>query len=332
MNYFETGRQLYLQKEYTRAADNFLQSILKEYSSAAQAWLGSCYEYGLGVEKNLLLAKDLYTVCYQRLGNQERQGNFGVWVSERMSCLKEILVLNNMTRSMNGIGNVKVIKNINGPETPQLKYNNDETVVNVNNRSTFVEAFHFAKQRIPEMNSEWTCDGVTRFYDGYELNTDHFNLKVRRGTSEKYLTSVNGESCVVIFPVSANLDYLYVQQTMMKKVKDVLHKRAEVVIPPVLHKVSQRMNVPYGKCHVVRSLKNCGAFHYSLDNDITFSASCVQLPLKSLEALCAHELTHYYVKDHSKAFYEKLTELAGKEMYLLDQNLWKEGKWSYLNI
>lgn len=60
LDYFERGRELYKGKRYEEAAEHFLLSIVKEYYNVSQAWLADCYEYGLGVEKNLLMAKDLY--------------------------------------------------------------------------------------------------------------------------------------------------------------------------------------------------------------------------------------------------------------------------------
>ena len=66
--------------------------------------------------------------------------------------------------------------------------------------------------------------------------------------------------------------------------------------------------------------------------DVTFCAGCVQLPEKSLEALCIHELTHSFVRGHYKDFHDKMLELGGKEMCDLDKNLWKEDMWPYLKI
>ena len=62
------------------------------------------------------------------------------------------------------------------------------------------------------------------------------------------------------------------------------------------------------------------------------SSVLLALPKESLEALCIHELTHNFQGGHGIDFYLKLIELGGKEAYQLDQNLWKEGKWPYLQI
>ena len=114
--------------------------------------------------------------------------------------------------------------------------------------------------------------------------------------------------------------------------RDVIYKRAQIVIPQVLQKVSERVNVPYRKCIVVKTLRNYSAMYFPSSRDIKFSATCIQLPEKSLEALCIHELTHSFINGHGKDFYDKMLELGGPEMCSLDKNIWKEKMWPYLNM
>lgn len=330
IDYFEKGYELYNNKRYEEAAENFLLSIVKEHSSISQVWLASCYEYGLGVKKDLILAKDLYEVAYNRIAYSER--NSWAWVQERLEQLNDVSIPDSMSCFINGIGNVKAKKNINGPERPQLRYNINESVVTGEMKDTFVELFHFAKETIEHINNDWTCDGKTRFYDGYTLDTHHFKLLVTRGNSDSYHTRLDGRDCYVSFPQSADLNYIYVQETILKKVREVIYQCAQIVIPPILQRVSERINVPYRNCVVVKTLKNCSAFYYFVTQDVTFSARCVQLPEKSLEALCIHELTHSFVRDHNKDFYAKMLSLGGEEICDLDRNLWNENLWPYLNI
>ena len=332
IGYFERGYELYNNKKYKEAAEHFLLSITKEHSRAAEAWLGHCYELGLGVEKDLLLAKDLYqTSLYYTGYSQEREGLWA-WVHGRLEQLKDIPFCGSIVQFIDGIGNVKVIKNINGPNSPQLRYNIDEAVVSTNKKSSIVEMLHFARETITQLNSKWTCDDKSRFFDGYTLDTHHFRLTVTRGDSDAYHTRLDGRDCYVTFPHSADLNYIYVQETILKKVRDVIYKRAQIVIPPVLQRVSERINVPYRKCIVIKALRCASAMYFPSTRDIKFSATCIQLPEKSLEALCIHELTHSFINGHGKDFYDKMQELGGSEMCNIDKNLWKENMWPYLNI
>lgn len=332
IDYFEKGLEHYHCRKYNEAAEHFLLSIVKEHSHAAEAWLGHCYDLGLGVEKDLLLAKDLYQVSYNSTVHSQRSGKLWTWVHEQLQQLKDIPHCNSMVRFIHGIGNVKVTRKINGPGTPQLRYNMDETVVSSDNKSTIVEMLHFARETITHLNQEWTCDGNNRFFDGYTLNTQHFGLLVTRGNDDSYHTHLDGRDCRVTFPRSANLNYIYVQETILNKVKDILYKRAQIVIPPILQRVSECINVPYGKCTIAKSLRNLSTTYYPITHEITFSARCIQLPQKSLESLCIHELTHSFVPGHGTAFNDKMLELGGREMRDLDNNLWQENLWPYLNI
>ena len=61
MTDFEIGREHYLRKEYKDAIKWFTIGAGKG-SCSCMNWLGQCYEYGLGTEKDLVKAKDLYFV------------------------------------------------------------------------------------------------------------------------------------------------------------------------------------------------------------------------------------------------------------------------------
>ena len=83
---------------------------------------------------------------------------------------------------------------------------------------------------------------------------------------------------------------------------------------------------------IVKEYYNVSLAWLADTHDVTFCAGCVQLPEKSLEALCIHELTHSFVRGHDKDFHDKMLELGGQEMCDLDNNLWKEKRWLYLEM
>ena len=152
LDYFERGRELYNSKRYEDAVEHFLLSIVKERSNVSLAWLADCYEYGLGVEKNLLMEKELYQVSYNNIGYSKRNTKFCAWVQERLEQLKDVVDSSSMSRLIDNIGNVKVMKSLNGPKSPQLRYNINETIVSGDLKDTFAELFYFAKENIPRVN------------------------------------------------------------------------------------------------------------------------------------------------------------------------------------
>ena len=325
---FDKGRVLYNDGNYSGAVEWFLKGLMVEHCNVCRAWLGNCYEFGLGVEKDLVLAKDLYETSRAHLLTSEIDGMLGKWIDERLVALKG--VDGSVSRMIEGVGNVKVMKLVNIDSTQQWRYNNDEVVGLVSSRESLLEGFCYAERDLPEKNRVWNCAGSNRFYDGYVVEADYYRLKVRRGDAERYSMRMTDRELCVWFPKRACLEYLYVQETILKKVKELLWKRAQEVIPLVLERVAQRIGVEYGECHVVKSLRNCAAYNYALNHDITFSSACVQLPKESLEALCVHELTHNFVLEHGRRFDNKMIELGGEKMFELYNNLWNEGRWTYL--
>lgn len=332
ISYFKAGQEHYLKKEYKEAIDCFIHGIAESDSIACLAWLGSCYEYGLGVPKDLVAAKDLYAGAYKVMYTSDRRDKLGIWIQERLECLKDIPVYDTMSKFIEGVGNVKVIRRLETPYDPQVRYNLDELVVTVQLRSSLYRGFAFAQVKVPEMARTWTCDGERRFFDGYTLDTDLFSLKVLRGKTDKYISRLDGRNCYVYFPQKANLDYIYVQQSILKKVRNLLVKRARVALPPILKEVADRTGTSFQKCEVTSVVRDYLAYNYGKGKKIVFSVNAVQLPMDSVEALCIHELAHNFVNNHSSDFYNKMIELGGEAAYRRDLNLRYKGKWPYLKF
>ena len=192
--------------------------------------------------------------------------------------------------------------------------------------------FSVAEYHTKQENPRWTCDDHTRFYDGYTLNTDFFNLTIRRGTAPSFESAVNGRICMVMFPCDADLGYLYVQETIMNKVRDLLKKRAESVFPKKLDEISERVAVPYGKYLINTRLSNAWALYNRDTKDIEFSLSAIQLPEENFESLCLHELSHSFVSGHDGAFWNRFRQLAGQRLYDLDSTHDVHGRWRSLKI
>ena len=329
---FHRGYEHYQQREYAQAVACFMQGLHNDWNCVH--WLGHCYEHGYGIEQDLSMAKDLLLSCRDDFGTslQKKEAPYYPRLCQRIDALQHVPDYLSLTRHIEGIGNVRVVKSPYKYEETRMRCNQDEIVVTVGNNAPFLLGIHFAQQHVPQLLREWTCDGTCRYYDNYTLQTDYFLLQVQRGTTDKYVSYIDGKRCQLFFPKNACLDYLYVQKYIHRKVKDLLFQRAKQVLPGVLQRVSERIHVPYKECEIVKSLQSYAAWNYSHGKKIALSTTCVQLPKESLEALCIHELTHNFVGGHGVEFYLKLIELGGEEAYQLDKNIWKEGKWPYLQI
>lgn len=330
MSHFKIGREHYLRKEYEQAVEHFILGLIDCHNPYCMMWLGNCYERGLGVEKDLAEAKDLYRTASFWWPHSETKGR--IWLQERLQCLKDVPEVKFRTGFFNGIGNVKVIKSRSVSNTA-VRFNLDETVITIAYGDVYHQGFHYAKENLPERNRKWSCDSVgRRFYDGYQIDTDFFHLLVKRGYTDKFIKDTEGNKLTLQFPRNANLEYIYVQEAILKKVKELLFDLSKTVLPQVLADVSERLNVQYGKCDVVMNMQSYYAYNHGSNNDITFASQCIQLPQESLEALCIHELTHNFVSGHARDFFAKMEELGGRKAVSLDENMWKENRWPYLRF
>ena len=330
MSHFKIGREHYLCKEYEQAVEQFILGLRDGHDPYCMMWLGNCYEHGLGVEKDLSEAKDIYVAASFWWPYRATKGR--IWLQEKLQCLKDVPEVKFRTRFFKGIGNVKVIKSRNVNNTT-VRFNIDETVITIDYKDVYHQGFHYASENLPERNRTWSCDSSgRRFFDGYHIETDYFNLLVKRGSTDKYIKNREGSKLTVMFPCNANLEYIYVQETILKKVKELLYDLSQIILPQVHESVSKRLNVPYGKCEVVMNSQTYDAYNLGTKHDITFTAKCIQLPRESLEALCVHELAHNFVRGHGEDFYAKMRELGGCRIVSLEKNLWNENRWPYLRF
>ena len=331
MTDFEIGREHYLREEYKDAVKWFTIGIAKG-SPSCMSWLGQCYEYGLGTEKDLVKAKDLYFAVFEQLSTCEQKEKLGIWLQERLETLKDIPVRSSDSRLISGVGNVRVVKSKYSFIPTKIRFNKNEAVADIENRASLTEGFAYAEYTLKEMYSEWTCDGVNKFYDGYVLKTDFFTLKVLHKDVSDYMSIIDDRNLTVLVPETVSFQFLYVQMHILKKVRELLFKRAETVIPLKLKEVADRIGTSFKKCEIVMTNRSWLARNCHHGSKIQFCAKSIQLPEKSLEALCIHELTHNYVLGHGPAFHKKMIELGGEEAHKLDRNLFKEGKWPYLKF
>ena len=111
MSHFKIGREHHLRREYEQAVEQFILGLHDGHDSYCMMWLGNCYERGLGVEKDLAEAKDMYVAAAFWWPYREAKGR--IWLQERLQSLKDVPEVKSRTGFFNGIGNVKVIKSRN---------------------------------------------------------------------------------------------------------------------------------------------------------------------------------------------------------------------------
>ena len=328
---YKEGMTFFRNGEYARAVECFENGTAMGDSAGCLLMLGSCYEGGLGVELDLGLAKDYYKVAlvhfeaWRALDSEEIR-----WLKERLGKLSDVQVVREVREYVDEVGWVTVKRGRVKEWT--IKFSENGTLVTIGPSIPFCRGFKVAEVHSKRTNPCWTCDGRTRFYDGYVLRTDFFNLVVERGGSSSFESYINGADCRVMFPHNADLSFLYVQETIMSLVRGLLKKRAEVVFPSKLKEVSERIGVPFGKCLINTRLSNAWAQYNPKTRDVEFSLECIQLPEENFESICIHELTHSFSSEHGSFFWAKFRELAGQRLYDLDFTHHRHGRWTGLKI
>lgn len=328
---YKEGLLLFQNQEYKNAVSCFVNGLNFGNSSECALMLGKCCELGLGVAKDLVMAKDNYKSALQQFSLMHSHDSEEiVWLKAKLAELTDVPDVCERTCYIDSVGCVKVSKSERRGWS--IGFSEEGTHVKVNLYTPFYRGFYIAEVHASKENKTWTCDGHTRFYDGYTIEAELFRLTVKRGQTQRYETSINGRDCTVIFPYDADLNYLYVQETIMKKARELLKKRADVIFRQKLQEVSARTGIPYGKCKVDTRMSKVWATHSSPHNDIVFSLSCIQLPEESLEAICLHELIHNFVSGHDNRFYAKMLEYGGRNLYDRDMDLEKGISWKCLRL
>ena len=329
---YKKGMEHFLRKEYAQAIDCFETGSAFGDNSKCLLMLGKCHEQGLGVDIDLRLAKDYYIVALRHFEAWYKTDDCEVitWLKEKIAELKEISQIKEQRKYIEMVGWVTV-KRAKVKEW-KIKFNEEGTLVGIGPSIPFCRGFSVAEYHTKRENPRWTCDAHTRFYDGYTLNTDFFNLTIRRGTLPSFESAVNGRICNVMFPCDADLSYLYVQEAIMNKVRDLLKKRAEAVFPTKLNEISERVGVSYGKCLINTRLSNAWAQYNRKTKDIEFSLSVIQLPEENFESICIHELSHSFSSDHDGVFWSKFRQLAGQRLYKLESTGHIHSRWPILKL
>ena len=329
---YKKGMEHFQRKEYAQAVDCFETGTSFGGSSKCLLMLGRCHEQGLGVGIDLRLAKDYYKVALIHFEAWSSANDYEdiSWLKAKITELQRIPQINEHRTYIDSVGWVTVKRS--KVKEWKIKFNEEGTMVNIGPSIPFCRGFRIAEYHTKQENPRWTCDDHTRFYDGYTLNTDFFSLTIRRGSTPSFETAINGRNCMVMFPCDADLGYLYVQEAIMNKVRDLLKKRAEVAFPQKLNEISERVGILCGKCLINTRLSKIWAQYDRVTRDVEFSLSAIQLPEENFESLCLHELTHSFVSGHDGVFWRKFRQLAGQRLYDLDATDHIHGKWPVLKL
>ena len=177
---YAEGMQLLSTGEYKEAIEYFVKGLRRGGDCDCALMLGKCFEQGIGVEKDMALAKDSYKCALRKFSYMHKPDcEEIVWLQGKISEMKEVEDIREMSRFVDSVGWVKVKRAAINEWS--FKYSEEGTVVHISDDCLICWGFYIAKYHAAQKNKWWTCDGHSRFYDGYTLNAELFRLQVKRG-------------------------------------------------------------------------------------------------------------------------------------------------------
>jgi hypothetical protein len=134
------------------------------------------------------------------------------------------------------------------------------------------------------------------------------------GTKRSSITEVGGRLVLAIDPSDVRTGLHLLQQW--------IHRKAKIILPPLLKKISGQHNLPYNEVRIRSQKTRWGSC--SRKRNINLNRALILLPQPLVEYLFIHELCHTKEMNHSKRFWS-LVELHCPDYARLDKELKESG-------
>jgi predicted metal-dependent hydrolase len=109
-------------------------------------------------------------------------------------------------------------------------------------------------------------------------------------------------------------------ETIIKTaIEDSLRKEAEVYLPKRLKELADNHGLKFRRVFIRNTRTRWGSCSH--ENNINLCIHLMKLPDELIDYVLLHELAHTVEKNHSKKFWDLLTELLGQNSKLIDKKL-----------
>lgn len=152
----------------------------------------------------------------------------------------------------------------------------------------------------------------------FRIDADLFKLRIVSGQRERFLThSVSGEMHIVC-PPGTDFSNAALQTWFHKAIEAGLKHHAKLILPPRLHELSRKHNLPYRNVKINSSKGRWGSC--SAQQTINLSCYLILLPEHLVDYVLLHELSHTREMNHGERFWALLDELTeGKARALREE-------------
>ena len=123
----------------------------------------------------------------------------------------------------------------------------------------------------------------------------------------------------IYYPRVLSSKHEFVTDAIDEALRETLRKEARMYLPRRLKEFSLKHNLRYKNLSLRDTKTRWGSCTH--DNKINLCIHIMKLPDELIDYVLLHELAHIKEKNHSKAFWDLLTEMLGQDAKTLDSKL-----------
>lgn len=153
----------------------------------------------------------------------------------------------------------------------------------------------------------------------YRIDTDWIHLTMAQGERNCFLLHTEEANVQVICPPGTDFADEHMQSWLRKVVGEALRSRAKATLPPRLQMLARQNGLAYRSVKINSSTTRWGSC--STRQDINLSYYLMLLPLKLVDYVLLHELTHTRVMAHNEQFWAMLDSFTNGQSSVLRNEL-----------
>jgi hypothetical protein len=146
------------------------------------------------------------------------------------------------------------------------------------------------------------------FNEYYEFKTRNHKLEIKKIDIGRISSKVFKGRIIIRFPADKNVNSIEVQNAVRKGILKAYTEEAKEFLPKRLNDLSDKFNLPYNEVFIKNIKSRWGSC--SGKNNINLSIHLMRLPDQLIDYVLLHELAHTKIKNHSKKYWEYLSELT----------------------
>lgn len=144
---------------------------------------------------------------------------------------------------------------------------------------------------------------------GFRMDAELFGLRLLPGTDSRFLLRRQGREVEILCPPHTRFDDEQLQNWLRRVVVEAMRKRAQEVLPERLRQLSLRHGLPFTDVKINSSRGRWGSC--SGRRSINLSCYLVLLPVRLIDYVLLHELSHTREMNHGDRFWALLNSLTG---------------------